>query len=89
MDEVKKGEGHLISRANPHQQFRVGYHIDIHTFLEDVRSGLPPVARMKANVRFVRSTENANIPEGDYNLHTEDEIIHLSNLGIGGWNMLA
>ena len=49
----------------------------------------PPVAKHTAEVSFVKAVDGNFIPEGRYQLKTEDgEYIHVKNLGIA-WSVLS
>ena len=62
------------------------YHFDIVTEVV-ARPGFPRVASHSSSRGDVRAVDGRSIPSGHYDLHTEDEILHVKNLGV--WVILS
>ena len=85
MHEVLEGRGKLLSRENA-QEYQVTYHFDIVTHVVE-QPGFPRVASHNSGEGTVQSMDGHVLPEGYYDLHTEDEVLHVKNLGV--WVILS
>jgi hypothetical protein len=88
MREVDEGRASLKALQGA-DQFEVAYRIVFTTELHTVRSGFPPVTKMKADVEYIRSADGRAIPEGEYLLERPTEINRVKNLGFGAWHVLS
>jgi hypothetical protein len=77
------GTGHLISRQDSSQQFQVFYWFEVHN---RVVSGAATPHQSRG---IVRSEKGIAIPDGEYDLQTDNEVLRVINLGVGGWAILV
>ena len=70
------------------EEIEVDYEVHFYTSLRAVRGGFPPVVERNAEVLSVRGIDGRDIPEGHYELQTDDEHIRLNHLGGGVWAVL-
>jgi hypothetical protein len=85
MLEVIEGKGRLEATTPPEKIWEVSYRFEFTTRIVK-KPGLPRVASKGENRGVVESLDGKPIPEGDYQLQTEDgEILHVQNVGLGNW----
>ena len=77
-----KGEGRLISRSDQSKEYQVSYNFDITTDITE-KPGFPRVAAKSNSKGTVRALDGRYIPEGEYDLHCENEILRVKNIGSG------
>jgi hypothetical protein len=53
------------------------------------KPGFPAVQGRSSSIGTVSATDAASIPEGYYQLRTDDEHIRVKNNGLGQWTILA
>jgi hypothetical protein len=89
MQERIEGQGRLETIAPPEKVWQVSYRFDITTNIVR-KPGVPAVAVGKSDsTGTVGSLDGQPIPEGEYQLHTGDEILRVQNVGLGTWVILA
>jgi hypothetical protein len=89
MSDVLKGRGTLISQWPPNLKIEVSYELRFSPYIRAKRSGLPLVGGVNAEVTCLQAVDGSRIPEGNWELKTEDgETILLSNIG-GEWDVMA
>lgn len=85
---TKSGHGKLIPIPPAAVEFEVEYKIRFDVWLEEVRSGLPPVEKGRASVSLKPTFDESYLPEGMYQLQTERDTLWLQKLA-GSWELLA
>ena len=85
MDERLTGKGVLSSGD---KQWNVDYDFVITTSVVR-KSGFPAVQGRSSSIGSVSATDGASLPEGYYQLRTDDEHIRVKNNGLGQWTILA
>jgi hypothetical protein len=87
MHERKEGHGRLETVEPPEKVWQVSYQFDFTTDI--VRTpGSPSVAGQRHNRGTIHSRDGKPIPEGTYQLHTDDEIMRVKNVGLETWVIL-
>ena len=76
------GTGRLVSRQDSLQEWEVRYYFQIDTRIRNRR-----ITRYYSH-GVVRAQKNTAIPDGEYDLHTDDGVLRVVNLGLGGWAIL-
>jgi hypothetical protein len=88
MIELLGGTGRLVSRTNPPNTVdRVEYKFKLTTKVVETPDFLK-VAADRYGEGDVRSFDNESIPEGDYDLHTTDEVLRVRHVA-GRWMVLS
>jgi hypothetical protein len=77
------GNGHLVSRQDSLQQWQVFY------FFEVQKRIVNGAATHHHGRGAVRCEKGTTIPAGEYDLHTDHEVLRVVNLGVGGWAILV
>ena len=85
MEERLTGKG-VLSSGDKH--WSVDYDFVIHTSIVR-KPGFPAVQGRNSSIGTVSATDGASIPEGYYQLRTDDEHIRVKNNGLGQWTILA
>jgi hypothetical protein len=85
MEERLTGKG-VLSAGD--KQWSVDYDFVITTSIVR-KPGFPAVQGRSSSIGVVSSTNGVPLPEGYYQLRTDDEYIRLKNNGLGQWTMLA
>jgi hypothetical protein len=85
MDERLTGKGVLSSGD---KQWNVEYDFVITTSVVR-KPGFPAVQGRSLSIGSVSATDGASLPEGFYQLRTDDEHIRIKSNGIGQWTILA
>jgi hypothetical protein len=85
MDERLTGKGVLSSGD---KQWNVEYDFVITTSVVR-KPGFPAVQGRSSSIGSVSATGGASLPEGYYQLRTDDEYIRVKNNGLGQWSILA
>jgi hypothetical protein len=85
MDERLTGKGVL---SNGDKQWNVDYDFMITTSVVR-KPGFPAVQGHSSSIGTVSVTDGAPLPEGYYQLRTDDEYIRVKNNGLGQWTILA
>jgi len=85
MDERLTGNGVLSSGD---KQWNVEYDFVITTSVVR-KPGFPAVQGRSSSIGSVSATDGASLPEGYYQLRTDDEHIRVKNNGLGQWTILA
>jgi hypothetical protein len=83
-----EGKGRLETIAPPEKVWQVNYRFDITTNIVE-KPGFSRVASRRDSTGTVSSLDGKAIPEGEYQLHTDDEILRVQNTGFGEWVILA
>jgi hypothetical protein len=84
MNERIEGQGRLETIESPKKVWQVNYRFDITTHVMR-KSGFPPVATQRDSRGTIQSLDEKPIPEGSCQLHTDDEILRVKNVGLGTW----
>jgi len=85
MDERLTGNGVLSSGD---KQWNVEYDFVITTSVVR-KPGFPAVQGRSSSIGSVSATDGASLPEGYYQLRTDDEYLRVKNNGLGQWTILA
>jgi hypothetical protein len=85
MDERLTGKGVLSSGD---KQWNVDYDFVITTSVVP-KPGFQAVQGRSSSIGSVSATDGASLPEGYYQLRTDDEHIRVKNNGLGQWTILA
>lgn len=85
MDERLTGKGVLSSGDT---QWNVDYDFVINTSVVR-KPGFPAVQGRSSSIGTVSATDGASLPEGYYQLRTDDEYMRVKNNGLGQWTILA
>jgi hypothetical protein len=85
MDERLTGMGVLSSGD---KQWNVEYDFLITTSVVR-KPGFPAVQGRSTSIGSVSATDGACLPEGYYQLRTDDEHIRIKNNGLGQWTILT
>jgi hypothetical protein len=88
MNERIEGQGRLETMEPPEKVWQVSYRFDITTHVMR-KPGFPPVGTQRDSRGTIQALEEKPIPEGVYQLHTDDEILRVKNVGLGTWVILA
>lgn len=88
MHERIEGQGRLETIEPPEKVWQVSYRFDITTNVVR-KPGFPAVAGRRDSRGIIESLDGQPIPEGVYQLHTDDEILRVQNVGLGTWVILA
>jgi hypothetical protein len=88
MDELAEGRAKLKDCYN-NELFEVEYSIRFRTTLQFMRTGSSPVAKTKAEVRYIRALNGNAIAPGEYLLERDPEINRVKNLGGDSWHVLS
>jgi|tagenome__1003787_1003787.scaffolds.fasta_scaffold19925009_1 hypothetical protein len=82
----KEGQGRLVSRETPPQEYAVSYRLNIITNMLEHEGAEPTVAGIRSR-GTVRALDGRALPLGHYDLHTDKEVIHVENNGLA-WVVL-
>jgi hypothetical protein len=85
MNERLTGKGVLSSGD---KQWNVEYVFVITTSVVH-KPGFPALQGRSSSIGSVSATNGASLPEGYYQLRTDDEYIRVRNNGLGQWTILA
>lgn len=85
MDERLTGKGVLSSGD---KQWNVDYDFMITTSVVR-KPAFPAVQGRSSSIGSVSTSDGASLPEGYYQLRTDDEHIRVKNNGLGQWTILA
>jgi|GEM_PF-7123626 hypothetical protein len=85
MEERLTGKG-VLSAGD--KQWSVDYDFVITTSIVR-KPGFPAVQGRSSSIGSVSSIDGMPLPEGYYQLRTDDEYIRVKNNGLGQWTMLA
>jgi len=85
MEERLTGKG-VLSTDDKH--WSVDYEFVITTSIVR-KPGFPAVQGRSSSIGSVSATDGAPLPEGYYQLRTDDEYLRVKNNGLGQWTILA
>jgi hypothetical protein len=87
MQEEVEGVGQLEKWEHPDKKHEVQYQFRISTEII-ARPGFPPMTERRSK-GTVQSVAGELLPEGEYRLYTDEEILKVKNAGLGIWVILA